>query len=85
MPTATMTSKGQITVPAATRERFRLTPGTRIEFVETPEGNVEMRPIRGDVRRLRGMIKYKGPPVSIEDMDRGIGAAVAEDFLRSVS
>ena len=85
MPTATMTSKGQITVPAATRARLRLEPGTRVDFVETPEGDVLMKPVRGDIRRLYGIVKYGGPPISIEDMDQAIGDQVMEDFTRSVS
>ena len=85
MPTATMTSKGQITVPAATRARLRLEPGTRVDFVETPEGEVVMRPVRGDIRRLRGMAKYDGPPISIEDMNSAIEDEAVSQFLRSVS
>jgi antitoxin PrlF len=33
-----LTSKGQVTIPKAVRDRLRLQPGDEIEFVETPEG-----------------------------------------------
>ncbi len=85
MTTATMTSKGQITIPAELRTKFRLTAGTRVDFVENSAGELVLRPKKGDIRELRGIIKYDGPPVSIEDMDRGIAEAVAESFKRSVS
>lgn len=82
MPAATMTSKGQITIPAEVRAKFRLTAGTRVDFVENGAGELVLRPKTGDIRKLRGIIKYDGPPVSIEDMDRGIGEAIAEHVLK---
>lgn len=83
MPIATMTSKGQITIPAETRARLRLVPGTKIDFVQNERGETVLRPKTGDIRALRGFIKYKGPPVSLEDIDRGIAEAVAERLRRS--
>jgi antitoxin PrlF len=85
MSTATMTSKGQITIPAETRARLRLVPGTRIDFVQNERGETVLRPKTGDIRRLKGVIKYDGPPVSLEDMDRAVREAAAERFKRSVS
>ena len=82
MATATMTSKGQITIPAEVRAKFRLSAGTRVDFVENGAGELVLRPKKGDVRALRGIIKYDGPPVSIEDIDRGIAEAVAERLKR---
>ncbi len=83
MPIATMTSKGQITIPAETRARLRLVPGTKIDFVQNERGETVLRPKTGDIRALRGFIKYKGPPVSLEDIDRGTAEAVAERLRRS--
>jgi AbrB family looped-hinge helix DNA binding protein len=80
--TATMTSKGQITIPADVRAKFRLRPGTRIDFAENAAGELVMRPKTGDIRALRGFIKYDGPQVSIDEMDRGIAEAVAERLKR---
>ena len=85
MTIATMTSKGQVTIPASTRSRLRLAPGSKIDFVENEAGEIVLRPVVGDVRRLRGIINYDGPAVSIEDMDRAIGEAAAESFRRSTS
>jgi AbrB family looped-hinge helix DNA binding protein len=85
MTIATMTSKGQITIPAATRSKLRLAPGSKVDFVENDAGEIVLRPVVGDVRRLRGIVKYDGPPVSIEDMNQAIGEAAAERFKRSTS
>jgi len=83
MTIATMTSKGRITIPAATRSRLKLVPGSKLDFVENEAGEIVLRPIVGDIRRLRGIVKYAGPPVSVEDMNRAIGEAAAMSYLRS--
>lgn len=85
MAIATMTSKGQVTIPAATRTKLRLAPGSKIDFVENAAGEIVLKPLAGDVRRLWGIVKYDGPAVSIEEMDRAIGEAAAESFRRSTS
>ncbi len=85
MPTITMTSKGQITLPVATRTKFRLVAGSKFDVAENDRGEIVLKPKTGDIRRLRGILKYDGPPISIEDIKKGIGDAIAEDYLRSVS
>ncbi len=69
MPVATMTSKGQITIPASMRAKLRLGPGSKAGFVENAAGEMVLEPMTGDVRRLRGVVKYDGPPVSIDEMN----------------
>ena len=44
-----------------------------------------IRPKTGDIRALRGIVKYDGPPVSIDDMSRAVAAAAAMRFKRSVT
>ncbi len=83
MPTITMTSKGQVTLPAATRAKLRLVAGTKLLVTENDRGEIVLRPKTGDIRDLKGIVKYSGPPVSIDDMKKAIGDAVAEDYLRS--
>lgn len=43
MATTTVSSKGQIVIPRALREKYRLTAGTRLEVGETDEGLVLSR------------------------------------------
>lgn len=85
MSTAKVTSKGQITIPAETRARLRLVPGSKVDFVQNAAGETVLRPKTGDIRRVKGIIKYDGPPVSIEDMDQAIREAAADRFRRSIS
>ena len=48
MATSTVTSKGQITIPKAIRERLGLREGSVLEFVVDEAGNVFVRPCADD-------------------------------------
>lgn len=85
MSTADMTTKGQITAPADVRADLRLQAGDRVSFEKAEDGSYRISPVRGDIMRLAGSVKYDGPPVSIEDMNRAIGEAVAERFRRATA
>lgn len=83
MSTITMTTKGQVTLPAATRARLRLVAGTKLQVTENDRGEIILKPRTGDIRALRGILKYDGPPVSIEDMNRTIEEAAVARYRRS--
>jgi len=72
MATATLTSKGQITIPLDVRQRLKLEAGARVEFVESADGEFLMRPAVADVRSLKGLLRKPAKPVSIEDMKKMI-------------
>lgn len=84
MALATVTSKGQVTIPVAVRKKLRLKAGSKVDFIENKAGELVLKPRRGDIRRLRGFIKYDGPPVSIEQMNEAVGKAASERFKRSI-
>ena len=80
MAVATLTSKGQTTIPKEIRDLLKLAPGDKLDFVVESDGRVVLRPATLDVRALRGMLQKKGrKAVSLEQMDR----AVAEGAMRS--
>ena len=86
MPTdiATVTSKGQITVPVRMREKLGLRPGSKLVFDEQPNGDFVVRKKTGDIRDLKGFLKPPpGMSLTIEDMDRAIGEAMKEKLARS--
>ena len=85
MVAATVTSKGQITIPVAVRKRLRLRAGSKVDFVENKAGELVLKPRTGDIRELYGIVKYDGPPLSIEEINEAIGDAAAESFRRSIS
>lgn len=73
MPTATLTSKGQITLPKAVRDRLRLQTGDTVEFVVAENGDIHVRAGTHDVRDLAGILKTPGQtPVSLAAMDAAI-------------
>ncbi len=85
MTIATLTSKRQITLPADACAKLRLVKGSKVDVSVNEAGEMVLRPKTGDIRRLRGILKYDGPPVSIEEMNASIGRAIVESFKRSVS
>ena len=72
MSTATVTSKGQITIPADVRNRLGVEAGDRLEFVELAEGGFLIQPATDDVRSLRGLLRKPATPVSVAAMDEAI-------------
>jgi AbrB family looped-hinge helix DNA binding protein len=72
MATATVTSKGQITLPKAVRERLGVDAGDKVEFIEMQPGVFRLVAATRDVRDLKGVIPKPASPVSVEDMGRVI-------------
>jgi AbrB family looped-hinge helix DNA binding protein len=72
MSTATITSKGQITIPVAVRNVLGLQPGDRIEFVEIDNGQFNIVVATKPVTALKGLIRKPIKPVSIDDMNAAI-------------
>ena len=77
MPVATLTSKGQITLPMAVRTALGLEAGNQVDFVVQGTGFV-LVPVRSEVGVLKG--RFAGrvkKPASIEDMDKAIALGAA--------
>lgn len=74
MTTATLTSKGQVTIPAQIRASLGLGAGDRIEFVELERGKFAIMPSNHPVQALKGMIRKPVKPVSVDDMNAAISA-----------
>ena len=72
MPTATVTSKGQITIPKAVREELGLTEGDRVAFRVLEDGSVIVEPETVDLLDLKGALKPKRKGVTVADMDAAI-------------
>ena len=71
---ATLSSKGQITIPAALRALFGWRTGDAIDFVVSEESSrVELVAKRNSVTGLKGMVDKPARPVSMEEMEAAIG------------
>jgi antitoxin PrlF len=73
MPSSTLTSKGQTTIPAEVRARLGLEPGDRIDYVLNDDGTVVLKAATIDIAELAGLLAQPGrKPRSVEQMDEGI-------------
>ncbi len=77
----TVSAKGQVVIPKDVRDRLRLATGDRLEVIERPDGILLRKPHQGvsepfDViaARIRERVRYHGPALAIDDMDRAIDA-----------
>jgi antitoxin PrlF len=72
MATATVTTKGQITIPVAVRNALNLDAGSRVEFIETASGEYKIVPINKSVQVLKGVLKKRGQPVTVDEMNEAV-------------
>ena len=77
---ATLSSKGQATIPKAVRDRLHIKPGDRFKFFFHPDGVIILPKI--STARLKGMIPKPAQSVSLEEMDRAIAEGATERFRR---
>jgi antitoxin PrlF len=78
MATATVTSKGQITIPSQVRNALGLEAGDRVEFVEQGKGKFAIVAATRSVQELKGRFQGKrSKPVSIEEMNAAIAKRAA--------
>ena len=78
MPTSTVTSKGQITLPRDVRQALGLDVGDKVDFVEVEGGFIlvpQSKDVRGLKRKFAGRVKR---PVTLQEMDDAIVQSAAE-------
>ncbi len=73
MISSTLTARGQTTIPAEIRKRLALKPGDRILYLEE-DGRVRIVAADKRVGDLKGLLPKPARPVSLEDMEKAIGA-----------
>lgn len=79
MAAATLTSKGQVTIPSRVRRALGLEAGDRVEFVEQEKGQFAIVAATRSVQELRGLFQGKrSRPVSIEEMNAVIAKRASE-------
>ena len=69
MSVATITSKGQITIPKEIRALLDLKAGDKVNFISVEDGNVRFIPVKKNVTSLKGSVPKPAKPVSIDDMN----------------
>lgn len=72
MAAATVTSKGQVTLPVEARRRLGIRAGSRLEFVVKDDQRLEVTLIGGSVRNLKGLLPRPRKKLSLQEMEAAI-------------
>ena len=75
MPTAKLTSKGQITIPREVREALGVHTGDRLAFRLNDDGTAVVEAEKVELKALRGAIRTKVKGVSLKAMNEAIRRA----------
>jgi AbrB family looped-hinge helix DNA binding protein len=77
---ASLSTKGQLVIPKAIRERLGLRAGDKVDFLVQENGEVVLRPAVVHVQSLRGCLRPpNGKVASLEDMERAIREGAARN------
>jgi AbrB family looped-hinge helix DNA binding protein len=75
MATTRLSSKGQVDIPKAVRDRHGWQPGAELEIEDRGDA-VVLRPAKPfpatTIEQVYGCLKYDGPPVTLEEMDQAV-------------
>jgi AbrB family looped-hinge helix DNA binding protein len=81
MQQATLTSKGQITIPKLVRDSLALHTGDKIEFILTKNNEIMLKPVTKKVDDVFGrLFRADRPAVDVEEMDALIKQKIRADF-----
>lgn len=81
---ATLTSKGQVTIPKAVRDTLKLHVGDRIEFLVDPDGSVRIVPATRPVTELKALLPPPARTLGLDSAELRVQeAAIAWAALRA--
>ena len=73
MALATMTTKGQITLPKAVRDVLRLHSGDKVDVIVRDDGSALLKPVTKKAAEVFGKLHRPGrKPVSVDEMNKTI-------------
>jgi len=79
MPLATITSKGQVTIPKEVRDRLQLRTGDQLDFIDLQDGTMAVRKRALRVDDVFGAFAHRADrAVSLDEMDQAIAASVSK-------
>jgi antitoxin PrlF len=81
---ATVTEKGQVTIPREVREQLRLRSGQKLRFVVKDGKEAVLAPVANRLSDLAGMLGKPRRSATLEEMDEGIARAVVDRYLHTV-
>lgn len=84
MPTSTLTSKGQVTIPKQIRDRLSLKVGDRLFFSLDNKGGIKVRREQGgNAASLQGLLRHlaRKQPVSVEAMRDAVQRRATRSYI----
>jgi antitoxin PrlF len=80
---STLTTRGRITIPKPIRDHLHLAAGDKVKFFIQPDGTVVILPML-PITALKGIVRSRVGPVSLEDMEAGIIKGATRRFRRFI-
>ena len=75
---ATLTSKGQVTLPKEIRDALDLDAGTKLDFSIEPDGTLRVRPLKRSVSSIIGLLQRPGvKAATVDEMSRAVQTHLA--------
>ncbi len=82
---ATVTDKGQVTVPKEIRDRLGIEPGAKLDFQIEADGTLRVRPLKRGAAGLFGLLHdARRTRASVDEMNEAVGRHLADDDARIV-
>ena len=76
---ATLTSKGQVTLPKEIRDRLSLDAGAILDFQIQADNTITARQVLPDARRIRGLLQSPhAAPLTVREMDEAVSRHLKE-------
>ncbi|MBD2570712.1 AbrB/MazE/SpoVT family DNA-binding domain-containing protein [Anabaena lutea] len=79
MTSATITTKGQVTIPKEIRDYLNLDTGSKVDFVIDENGIVKLIPLNIPIKKLSGILHREGmESATLEEMEKTISEAASD-------
>jgi len=80
MPTATITSKGQITIPKKIREKLGLKPGDKLDFEVEDNRSIYIKRKKSIDEAFGMLYRENQESLTIEEMNEGVSEYFKEKY-----
>lgn len=70
---ATVTNKGQITIPQEIREHYHIKAGDKLDFIIIENNTLKIIPVVSSLKSFKGVLPHPSKPLKLKDMEKAIG------------
>jgi antitoxin PrlF len=79
---ATLTSKGQLTLPKEIRDRLGLDAGSVLDFALQPDNTITARAVKPDARRIRGLLSSPhAKALTLDQQREAVGLSLKRKYM----